>query len=125
MTITEQKKGRAHIDYIREIAIAYWAKMNWKDGFYPVCLRDAMKEHRDYLIRCLEEKQKIAREQQRERMPKCKECFTPLDQNDLFHYGMCCRDCFHARMNGEMTERMVRCDGIPIPPRIPKPRLNL
>jgi len=128
MTITEQKKGRHHIDYIKEIAIAYWAKMNWKDGMYPTCLRDAMKEHREYLIRCHNEKIKIAQEQRRaavSRMPKCKECFTPLDQNDLFHYGMYCRDCFHSRMNGEAVDMVSHCGGIPIPRRIPKPRLNL
>lgn len=119
MTITPQKKGKLHIDYIKGLAIAYWAKLNWKPGTYPQCLRDAMKEHREYIVKCENERRKIAVGKRRvaiERIPKCKECFTPLEQNDLFHYGMYCRDCFHARMNGEIAET------IPIPPRIAKPR---
>lgn len=120
MTITPQKKGKAHIDYIKEIAIAYWAKINWLTGMYPQCLRDAMKEHREYLIECENEQRKIAREQIQSRM-KCRECFTMLEEVDIFHFGNLCRDCFQAKMNGEFRRDTSH---VSLPPRIVKPRLT-
>lgn len=112
MTVMQQQKGRSHINYIRDLAIVYWSDLDWKEGMYPTCLRDAMKEHRDYLIRCAEEQRKIAVE----KTHRCKDCMTPLGHSDLFHYGYYCRDCFACRMNNE-----VRDDYYPVPPQIPVP----
>jgi len=113
MIITQQKKGKRHIDYINELAVAYWAKLDFTDGMYCTCLRDAMKEHREYLIRCVEEQRRIDLESKR----TCRDCLTPLDQHDFFHYGLMCRDCFTCRMNNEVHDD----EHAPIPPRIPLP----
>ena len=115
MIITPQKKGKSHIAYINEIAISYWAKLDFKRGCYAQCLRDAMKEHRDYLIACLKKRRNINQEHKREFQCRCEDCFTPLEQNDIFHYGMRCHGCFQERFADNYRESGMP---IPVPPRI-------
>lgn len=107
----QQQKGRKHKEHINQVAISHWVKSNWDIGAYPQCLRDAMRDHRNYLISCIKERKKI----QAERMPRCQHCMTPLTSNDIFHYGQSCHDCFRMQhLEGITTS------GIPIPIRIPK-----
>ena len=87
----EQLKGREHLEYIREQAVAILLKKwNCQSGHWYECIRDALREHREYLIKCVEERKKIESEQ----IKKCDSCKTLLDDEDIYKYVSYCHSCW-------------------------------
>ncbi len=47
----DQAKGKSHIRYIKERAWDIWKEAGWQTGMRDECLRQALKEHVDELIK--------------------------------------------------------------------------
>lgn|ERR1035437_343660 len=95
--VTEQLNGRDHLRYINERAVSILQKEHdWKRGNWFNCIRKALKEHREYLISCVEERKRIEAEQPKQ--PKqCSSCGTELDGYDIFNYVDYCHGCWKTK----------------------------
>jgi hypothetical protein len=126
MKLPEQQKGRAHLRYINERASAILQnKFDFKGGNWHECIRMALKEHREYLVRCCEERNKI----EAEKTPRCDGCGTLLEPDDIFHYVSYCHDCFQREyidraVNDKPKGRPPGCY-CPVANQVPSRRLCL
>jgi hypothetical protein len=110
----EQLKGREHMRYINERAVAILMKdHNWEKGNWFNCIRKALKEHREYLIKCVEERKRIESEQ-KPPVKHCEGCGTELDQMDIFHYVDYCHGCWKARYVDSVCVNLSQATGRPI-----------
>ena len=90
----EQLPNKEHRQYIQNRAVSIWSKQfNLEGGKWFECIRLALKEHREYLAQCVEERVRIRREQDKH----CEDCGTPLDQMDIYHYVSYCHNCFKVK----------------------------
>jgi len=98
----EQLKGREHITRINEVAMAIFSKrFNFKGGCWFECIRQALKDHREYLIKCVEERKRIEAESAKH----CDDCGIELDADDIFHYVSICHSCYQARIDYSCANR--------------------
>ena len=101
MKLPEQKKGKAHIKYINGAAETILSKNGWKGGCWFACIRQALKEHREYLIKCIEEQRRIEAESTKH----CDDCGNELDADDIFHYVSLCHSCYQAKLEYDCSQR--------------------
>jgi len=104
MKLPEQKKGREHLAHIHEAAMALYGKTNFEGGCWFACLKQAMKDHREYLIKCVEERKRIEAESTK----RCDDCGIELDADDIFHYVSICHSCYEARRDNDCSQRPGR-----------------
>ena len=98
MKLSEQRKGREHLVFIQERALTLLrSKYNWKHGNWFTCIREALQEHREYLIRCVKEREKIKKERKKEVCEICEVCETPLTSHDVSCYLSLCHDCWKKK----------------------------
>ena len=93
MKKSEQLPSRQHIIYINECAMALFSKLNFEKGKWFDCLKEALRQHREYLIRCVEERKKI----EAERLPNCEICGFPMSQIDVWNYVSYCHPCWKKK----------------------------
>lgn len=89
----EQLPKKEHIHYINDCAMVIWNKLKLEEGKWLSCLKEALRQHRLYLIQCIEERKRI----ESEINLSCEGCGIRLNDEDIFRYVSFCHKCFRIK----------------------------